>query len=296
MIVLGLTATNGLDAEIAKLLGVEHVRVESKVFPDGESYIRIPVDVENRDVVVVQSTYAPQDKHVFELLLAVDALRDLGARNIVAVVPYLAYARQDKRFREGEAISVKTLLKAIRAMGADALIVVEVHKEDSLKHFEGKAINVKAAYALAEYFKDKSLDEVIVLAPDKGALPRAKLFAELIGGEYDYLEKYRDRITGEVTVKPKTLSVKGKNVIIVDDIISTGKTMALAARKALEDGALSVYAACAHALLVDNALKLLVESGIKEIVATNTVPVPSEVKAVSIASLIVKAIKQLDLP
>ena len=293
MIVLGLTATNGLDEEVARLLGLEHVRVESKVFPDGESYIRIPVSVEGEDVIVVQSTYAPQDKHVLELLLAIDALRDLRARNIVAVVPYLAYARQDRRFREGEAISVKTLLKAIRSMGANALVVVEVHKEYVLRYFEGKAVNVKVAYALAEYFKDKGLDNVIVLAPDKGALPRAQLLAKLLGGEYDYLEKHRDRVTGEITVKPKTLSVKEREVIIVDDIISTGKTMALAARKALEDGALNVYAACAHALLVGNALKLLVESGIKEIVAANTVPVPSEVKVVNVAPLITEAIKQL---
>lgn len=291
MIVLGVTATNDVDRELAGILGVRHVSVEHKVFPDGESYIRIPVDVRDEDVIVVQSTYAPQDKHIIELLITIDALRDLGARRITVVVPYLAYARQDKRFREGEGISVRTVLKNIRASGADDLIVVEIHKEDSLKFFNGRAINVSSAYALAEYFK--GMENLLVLAPDKGALRRAKIFAEVVGGEYDYLEKYRDRITGEVSVRPKNLDVKGRNVVIVDDIISTGKTMALAARQALKNNALSVYAACAHALLVGDALRLLKDSGIKEIIATNTVPVPSGVKVVSVAPYIADAIKKL---
>ncbi|RLG80952.1 MAG: ribose-phosphate diphosphokinase [Thermoprotei archaeon] len=291
MIVLGVTATNGIDQELAAILGARHVVVEHKLFPDGESYIRIPVDVSGEDVIVVQSTYKPQDKHLIELLIAIDALRDLGARRITVVIPYLAYARQDKRFREGEGISIKTILQTIRANGADDLIVVEIHKEESLKFFRGRAINIPSVYALAEYFKNMS--NLLILAPDKGALKRAKIFAELVNGECDYLEKFRDRVTGEISVKPKSIDVKGKNVVIVDDIVSTGKTMALAARKALENGALNVYAACAHALLINNALDLLKNSGIKEIIATNTVPVPKEVKTVSIAPYIAKAIKEL---
>jgi len=291
MIVLGVTATNGIDQELAAILGAKHVVVEHKLFPDGESYIRIPVDVSGEDVIVVQSTYKPQDKHLIELLIAIDALRDLGARRITVVIPYLAYARQDKRFREGEGISIKTILQTIRANGADDLIVVEIHKEESLKFFGGRAINIPSVYALAEYFKNMS--DLLILAPDKGALKRAKIFAKLVNGECDYLEKFRDRVTGEISVKPKSIDVKGKNVVIVDDIISTGKTMALAARKALENGALNVYAACAHALLVNNALELLKNSGIKEIIATNTVPVPKEVKTISIAPYIAKTIKEL---
>lgn len=291
MIVLGVTATNDIDRELAEILGVKHAGVEHKVFPDGESYVRIPVNVNGEDVIVVQSTYAPQDKHIVELLITIDALRDLGASRITAVVPYLAYARQDKRFREGEGISIKTILKSIRASGADDLVVVEVHKENSLEFFSGKTMNVSSVYALAEYFK--GMENLLVLAPDKGALRRAEIFAEIVGGDYDYLEKYRDRITGEVSVRPKNLDVRGRNVVIVDDIISTGKTMALAARQALRSGALNVYAACAHALLVDNALELLKGSGIKEIVATNTVPVPSGVRVVSVAPYIADAIRKL---
>ena len=292
MIVLGLTATNGVDKEIAEALKASHVVVEHKVFPDGESYIRIPVSVDNEHVVIVQSTYKPQDKHLVELLLAVEAVKDLGAKTITVITPYLAYARQDKRFRTGEAISIKTILRSIRCAGADTLIVVEIHKEHVLTYFTGTAINVSAMDALAEYFKDK-VENPLVLAPDTGALPRAKRFAEIIGGDYDYLEKTRDRITGEVKVRPKTISVKGRVVVIVDDIISTGKTMALAAKQALENGAREVYAACAHALFVDGAYERLRKAGIREVVATNTVPVPKGVVSVSVAPYIAKTISEL---
>ncbi len=292
MIVLGLTATNGIDKELAKILGAKHVIVEHKLFPDGESYIRIPVSVEHEHVVIVQSTYKPQDKHLVELLLAIEAAKDLGAQTITVIVPYLAYARQDKRFRTGEAISVKTILRSIRCAGADTLITVEIHKEHVLTYFTGTAINVSAMDALAEYFKNIVKDP-LVLAPDVGALPRAKRFAKILGGDYDYLEKVRDRITGEVRVKPKNISVKNRTVIIVDDIISTGKTMALAAKQALEHGAREVYAACAHALFVDNAYERLLTSGIKKVVATNTVPVPEKVVSVSVAPYIAETINEL---
>ncbi len=292
MIVLGLTATNGIDRELAELLKAKHIVVEHKIFPDGESYIRIPEGIEHEHVVIVQSTYKPQDKHLIELLLTIEAAKDLGAQAITVIVPYLAYARQDKRFRTGEAISIKTVLRSIRCAGADVLLTVEIHKEHVLTYFTGTAINVSAMDALAEYFKDK-VDNPLILAPDIGALPRAKRFAKIIGGDYDYLEKTRDRITGEVKVKPKNISVKGRIVIIVDDIISTGKTMALAAKQALEHGAKEVYAACAHALFVDNAFERLMSAGIKEVIATNTVPVPDGVVSVSIAPYIAKTISEL---
>ena len=292
MIVLGLTATNGVDKELAEILGVRHVAVEHKLFPDGESYIRIPISVEHEHIVIVQSTYKPQDKHLLELLLAIEAVKDLGAQTITVVAPYLAYARQDKRFRTGEAISIKTVLRSIRCAGADVLITVEIHKEHVLTYFTGTAVNVSAMDALAEYFKDKVV-EPLVLAPDIGALPRAKRFAEIVGGDYDYLEKIRDRVTGEVRVKPKNISVKDRIVIIVDDIISTGKTMALAAEQALEHGAREVYAACAHALFVNDAYERLMKAGIREVVATNTVPVPRGVVSTSIAPYIARTINEL---
>ncbi len=294
LLVIGGSAANGLHEEIASILGVEHVSVEYKVFPDGESYVRLPVDVSGRDVVIVQSTYAPQDKHLLELILLADAANDLGARSVTAVIPYLAYARQDRRFREGEAVSVKTVLKLLRSIGIDRLFVVEVHKEESLVFFNGPAYNVNVMDKLAEPFKDlASTEDVLVLAPDIGARRRAERFARSINAPVDYLEKRRDRVTGEVTVKPRELNVKDKVVIIVDDIISTGGTIALAASQALKQGAKKVMVACVHALLVGNAMDKLRNAGIERIVATNTVPVPEGVEVVSVAEPIARALIEL---
>ncbi len=296
MIVVDGPASNGLGAVIANVLNTKYVKLEHKLFPDGESYIRYPINVKDEDVVLIQSAYHPQDKHLIELFLMAETAKDLGAKKVIAVIPYLAYTRQDRRFLSGEPISIKTILRLLRYCGVDTLITVEIHKEDSLKYFPGKAVNVHAMKPLAEYFKSKYLNkgisskDIIVLAPDKGALGRAKEFSSILNTDYDYLEKFRDRITGEVKVKPKSLNVSGRVVIIVDDIISTGGTVALAASNAYEYGAKEVYAVCAHALLVKDALSRLKKSGVKSIIALNTLPIPKGVEVVDISKELARAI------
>jgi len=289
-VVIGGPASNGIDNEIAKKLNLKREKLEHKIFPDGESYIRYPIELEGKQVIIVQSLYPPQDKHLVELLLALDAAKDLGAAKVIAVVPYLAYSRQDRRFRGGEAVSIKTVLKALRSAGADALITVDVHKEESLNYFEGSSINVLPLRELVAYFEDK-LSEPLVIAPDKGAVRRAREAANILNCPYDYLEKSRNRITGEVSLSLKGVDVRNRDVLIVDDIISTGGTMALASRRLRELGARRVFAACTHALLRRGALKKLVNAGVHEVVATNTVP--SEISKVSVASAIAEALRKL---
>ncbi|MGC9106084.1 MAG: ribose-phosphate diphosphokinase [Thermoprotei archaeon] len=291
MIVLGGPAHNGIGKNLARLINAEFYEVEHKVFPDGESYVRIPIDVMGKDVIVVQSTYYPQDKHIIELLLMTEALDDLKANSVTAVVPYLAYSRQDRRFRHGEALSVKTVLQVIRKSGANALIVVEPHHYDALSHFEGDARAADPMPELAAAFKD--VKDAFVLAPDKGALERAQRFAEALGVEFDHLEKLRDRVTGQVSLVTKpTEKIKGKSVIIVDDIISTGDTMALAAKAAYDAGAKEVLAAAVHGLFVSkDSVKKLKDAGIKRIVVTNTIPQSSsEVEVVDVSPAIARKI------
>jgi len=290
-VVIGGPASNGLEDDLAEELKAERVKLEHKLFPDGESYLRYPIDVKDKTVILVQSLYPPQDKHLIELLFASDAAKDLGASKVVAVVPYLAYSRQDKRFREGEPISVKTVLKLMRCSGVDAVVTVDIHKEASLSHFGREAVNLSAAEELARYFKG-SLRDPLVLAPDEGALRRAEAAARVLGCEHDYLEKRRDRVTGGVKLSPKEVSkVRGRDVLIIDDIISTGGTIALAAKEALRLGASKVVAACTHALLAKGALERMRGAGVEEVVAANTIPSP--VSKVSVAKLLAGAVREL---
>ena len=273
MIIIGGTASNDIHVKLSEILGVKSYTVHSKIFPDGESYVRLPVKVEGEDVVVVQSTYPPQDKHLVELMILLDAVKQGKAKTITAIIPYLAYARQDKVFLEGEGISVRAILKALRGLGVDKLIVVDPHGM-SLKYFEGEAYEASAVEDLALYFKNNvDLGDVAIVAPDLGAIDRANRFAKVIGVEdVSYIKKFRDRVTGEIKMEIKELNVKGKDVIIVDDIISTGGTIAKATRIIYELGGRRVYAACTHPLLVGNAEVKLKEAGVVDIIATDSIP------------------------
>jgi len=276
MIVIGGPAANGVDEKLAQLLGVKLVKVEHKLFPDGESYIRYPVSELEETVLVVQSLYPPQDKHLVELLFLIDTARDLGAKKVIAIVPYLAYSRQDKRFLSGEAVSIKTVLKAMESVKPDYVVTVDLHSEKVIEYSRAPLINVSAVPVLMNYVKREVLhgitEDVLVLSPDKGGLRRAKEAAEILKADFDYIEKFRDRVTGEVRALPKELSVEGKIVVIVDDIISTGGTIALATKSVLSRRAREVHATCTHALLVKNAYERIKNAGVKEVVATNTVP------------------------
>jgi len=288
--VIATSSSLGLAAKLSRLLSRDLLVAEEKVFPDGEKYLRIPRKLEG-DVVLVHSLHQPQDERFVQLLLAVDAAKGAGASRLAVVVPYFAYARQDKRFLEGEPVSVGALLKAVEAAGADALVVVDIHKPSSLD--EWLTIphrNVIPIKELVSYFQGKLRDPA-VLAPDKGAFHRAQLAAQSLGAECDYLEKSRDRVTGEVRIAPKNVNVSGRDVLFIDDIISTGGTLAAAAKEVLALGARRVYAACTHALLVSSALDKLYAAGIEEVIATDTVPSP--VSKVSIAESVAEATREV---
>lgn len=290
MTVIATSSSLGLAAKLSRLLSRELLVAEEKVFPDGEKYLRIPKRLEG-DVLLVHSLHQPQDERFVQLLLAVDAAKGAGASRVIVVVPYFAYARQDKRFLEGEPVSVGALLKAVEAAGADALAVVDIHKPSSLDEWlRIPHFNVLPVGELAGYFRGKLRDPV-VLAPDKGALHRAQLAAQVLGAEYDYLEKSRDRVTGEVKIAPKSVDVGGRDVLFIDDIISTGGTLVAAAKEVLALGAKRVYAACTHALLVSGALDKLYAAGVEEVVATDTVPSP--VSRVSVAEPIAEVVRKL---
>jgi ribose-phosphate pyrophosphokinase len=281
-------ASQELGQKIAELLKTKVVPVEFKRFPDGESYIRFDGKIETEDVIIVQTTSSPQNENFLQLFLMADNAKDMKARTITAVVPYLAYPRQDKRFRSGEAFSIKTIVTLLEACGVHGIITVNVHNPEILKAFRIRFDDLSAISLLAEYFKDQGFDGAFSLSLGKKARAVAAEANNVLNGGHGYIETRRDRLTGKVTVERKTLPVKGKDVIIFDDIISSGGTMIKAIEGVREQGAKSVYAACVHPLLVGDAKDKIMKSGADGIVGTDCVP--STVSLVSVAPLIAKAL------
>jgi len=290
VIVIPGPASQGLGRKVANMLKARVVPVIFKTFPDGESYVRLDGDVHGEEGVIIQTTGPPQDVHIMQLFLMVDAAKDLGAKRVITVVPYLAYARQDKRFLPGEAISVETLIKLIEASGTDRFLTVNIHEENVLKKFSIPAENLSAMTLLAEYFKNKGLDGAFSLAPDKGALELVEEADKVLEGGCGWLWKERDRLTGVIHVEEKKLDMGGRDAIVFDDIISTGETIAAAVKILKEQGARRVYAACAHPLLVGEAQRKIMQSGAEEIVGTDCIPSP--VSVVSVAPLIAEALTE----
>ena len=272
MIIIDGPAGNGIGRKIARILGSEYLPTEHKTFPDSESYLRIPGLHDPDNVVIVQSTYQPQDKHIIELLLMADAVKGMGAKSITAVVPYLAYARQNKQFSEGEPVSIKTVMKLFGNAGIDSLVTVEPHKPDLETIFSGKVALIGMTKPLAEKLR-KDISEPFVLAPDRSSYPRARLLAEELGCECDYIDKERDRQTGEVKiVESLRKDPAGKEAVIVDDMITTGGTIVASARLLKANGAKDIFAAAAHLLMVNDAYGKLKSAGVSKIYGSNTVP------------------------
>jgi ribose-phosphate pyrophosphokinase len=291
-VVVAGPASEALGRSLATKLGLGILKSEFKVFPDGESKFTSEEKVSGKTVFVVQSTYPPVDQHLFQLLLMSHQLSQEGAK-VVAVVPYLAYARQDKEFLPGEGVTLGMVAHLMRSAGVRRLVTVDIHSAEGMSLFSIPVYSVSAIPTLAGYAKENlGLNEVAVISPDFGASKRTEAFSALYGAKYFQLSKSRDRKTGEVSMKEAALDVKGKDVVIVDDIISTGGTVKAAAEKVLSQGASSAVAICTHGLFIGDAVRKLQDAGVKKIVGANTVP--GEFSVVDISDALASHLKTLE--
>jgi ribose-phosphate pyrophosphokinase len=288
LIIIPGPASPELGRKIADILKIEVVPVEFKRFPDGESYIRFDGKLEDEDIVIVQTTSPPQNERLVQLFIMADNAKDQKAKSITAVVPYFAYARQDKRFRSGEAFSIKTLMKLLEKCGVNRIITVNSHNPKILKTFKIHIDDLSAISLLAEYFKKKGFDKAFSLSLGKKALDTAVQASKVLEGGYGCISTHRNRITGKVTIEKEPLPVKNRNVIIFDDIISSGGTMIKAVKLVKAEGADRVFTACAHPLLIGDSKDRILKSGADEIVGTDCVPSP--ISVVSVAPLIAEAL------
>ncbi|MEX2682833.1 MAG: ribose-phosphate diphosphokinase [Candidatus Sigynarchaeota archaeon] len=279
-------ASQALAVQVGKLLGVPVIETEAKKFPDGENYVRLNVEDEaqfkNSEMIIVQTADSPQNDHLIELLYLISIAKRVGAAKIPVVVPYLAYSRQDKVFRPGEAISASLLLTLIERAGATEFVTVDIHAPEVFSAVNIPCYSLDPMPLLAQHLKNRKLVNPVVISPDKGSRDRSKQFADLLGAELVLFDKSRDRITGEIEMKGD-IKLDGRDVAIADDIIATGGTMATALKLAKKGGARNIFALCTHALLIGNAQYKLGSIGC-EIIGTNATSSP--VSVVSVAPII----------
>lgn len=283
MFVVGGSASQQLSKELAKCLKGRLAKVETKRFPDDECYVRIDDDLDGEEVFLVQTTWP--DKNIIELFLLQDAIKEFDVSSLTTVVPYFGYARQDKQFKSGEPISARALAKLIQ-LNTDEFMTVDVHAPTVIDWFEDvSAKNVPGYPAVGRFLKGKGIQ--LVLSPDEGRADNAKRVADVVGCDADFLVK--ERLDGDtVNITPKSLAVKGKKVAIVDDIISTGGTIAKAAESLKEQGASRILAVCTHGVFAGEALKKL-SAVCDEICSTDTIENPTT--CISVASEIARVAK-----
>jgi len=281
MKIIGAEHSQVLAAKTARILGAELLSAEFRSFPDGELYVR--AEAPGDDLVIIGSI--TNSDSLIQLLLLIDACED--ADELTLVIPYMGYARQDKKFNPGEPVSARAVA-GVLSRGIDRAYTINIHEESVLGHFGVPVENISIAERIGEYITAMNTENPLVLAPDKGAAEFAADVAAACGCEHDHLQK--TRLSGtEVNIAPKSIDAKGSTVFIVDDIISTGGTLATAAGMLKEQGAAEVHAACVHGIFTNGGYVRLSSAGIKSIAASDTIE--SGASRVSAAESIAAALK-----
>ena len=294
LLVLSGRANRPLGAEIGQILGEDPESATIRNFADGEIFVRIDRNARGRDVFIIQPTVAPGDS-IMELLLLIDAASRASAARVTAVVPYFGYARQDRKDQPRVAIGAKLVANLMVAAGADRMIGMDFHQHQIQGFFDIPVDHLYAAPVLTQYFLDKNLTDLVVVAPDVGSAKMARGFAKRLGGTFAIIDKRRPA-ANEAEVLNVVGEVRGRTCLLVDDMVDTGGTLANAVHALRERGARQVYAGATHALLSGNAVEKLSAAPLEEFVVTNTIHVPEErrfdgLKILSVANLFAKAIE-----
>ena len=280
--------SESLAKELSKKIKANFVKSEIRVFPDGESKITLIGKISKSKSIVVQSIYPPVDTNLVQTLSLITKAKE-NSSDVIVVIPYMGYARQDREFLPGEIVTMKVLGKLFKGAGASKIIAVDIHSLIGLNYFSIKTKNVTAIPDLVKYFKKLSLKNPLVVSPDQGGKERAKEFAKEFNSDYIALEKTRDRKTGKVKIKTKNLDeVKNRDLILVDDMISTGGSIIKATQFLKKQKCKRIYVACTHAVLMNDAEKKIKEAGVTSIISTNTIP--GKTSKVDISKTIAKAI------
>ena len=290
-----------LAEQVADELGVELVPTTAYDFANGEIYVRFGESVRGADAFVLQSHTVPINKWIMEQLLMVDALKRASAKTITVVLPFYGYARQDKKHRGREPISARLMADLFRTAGADRLMSVDLHAAQTQGFFDGPVDHLWALPLLVDYVRTRvDVQNVAVVSPDAGRIRVAELWAQKLGGcPLAFIHKTRDITQPNKAVANRVVGdVEGRTCILTDDLIDTGGTIAEAVRVLLEAGARDVIVAATHGVLSDPAPVLMQSCGAREVIITDTLPIPEDrqfekLTVLSIAPLLARAIREV---
>ena len=285
-----------LSQKISEHVGQPLGRINIERFPDGEIFVKIEENIRGQDVFFIQPTCNRPNEYLMELLLMMDAARRASAARINAVIPYYGYARQDRKDQPRVPISAKLVANLLEAAGASRLLAVDLHSQQIQGFFDIPVDHLYASPIIVEYLREKNLDNLVVVSPDPGGLKMAYAYANLLGAGLGIVGKNRTSAT-EVEAINLVGDVKGCNCILVDDLSTTGGTLAAAAGLLEQNGAKSVIAAVSHATITELGLERLKKSAIQELVTTDTVPEKDwmgfDVTVLSVSNLLAEAILRI---
>lgn len=279
-----------LGSRIAANLNSELITVNATVFSDGESKIQMP-NVKGKYCVIVQSLYPPPDRHLLQTLMISKKCRDDGADMVCNILPYMAYARQDRAFVNDEFPTMALIAELFESVGTKRIFALDIHSSKALSYFTIETINISSIPILAEYVKSNlHLDKPIAVSPDIGGRKRVEDFSQLLNIDFITLEKKRDRYSGEVFIDERNIPdiVAKRDIVILDDIISTGSSVIKATEVLRKKGPGKIYVLCTHSLMADDNFIKILGAGVENIISTNSVP--SRVAKIDIAPTIASCI------
>ena len=288
-----------LAKKICDYLELPPGKIEVGRFSDGEVSVKIEENVRGRDVFIVQSVCAPVNESLVELLVMIDAARRASAKRITAVLPYYGYARQDWKERPRVPITAKLVANLITAAGANRVLTMDLHTPQIQGFFDIPLDHLFAAPVLIKYFQELNLSNLVVVAPDVGSIKTARAFAKRLHAALAVVDKRRNS-PDSVEVMHLIGEVKGKDVVIVDDLVASGGTLCEAADALKENGARNIYASITHGVLSGNAIENIANSSLEKLIITDTIPLTKEkelkkIEVLSVASLLGEAIRCIHL-
>lgn len=291
------SANRPLAEEIADYLGTELGTVKIANFSDGEIYCQIQESVRGADVYVIQSLCHPVNYNIMELMIMLDALRRASARQVTAVIPYYAYARQDRKAQGREAITAKLLSNLLTTAGADRVVALDLHAPQIQGFFDILVDHLFATPVLVDNIRGRNLNDLVVVSPDVGGVGRSRAIAKKLEAPLAIIDKRRPR-HNTAEVLNIIGDIKNKTAVIIDDLVDTAGTITEVAKLLVKEGAQEVYVAATHPVLSGPAIERIQNSPIKELIVTNTIPLPEEKKldkitVLSVAGLLGEAISRI---